>query len=336
ELRPKLNLKELKSITVPLFMEQRVTHVFLKDIVTLVALTINQLEEDGISHLHDTFRLYNSLVVFIDKIDELVEQSCNFKSEQNLLKFCHKLNEIFDELNLLAKSVLLNLMSVVKITSTDFGSALASLYRNYEYYLFVEHEYSIGQIDCELYELKMVVLNTYYSFETNTPLHIEKNIDLSTQEYRTAFIQSADDRLNTLKKQVETIKELFLKNHSLEEFLDTPVMSLKPRKLPHSLYLDDIRTPKTHFSKIVRSYEEAVSYTLENGVVEYISFDHDLGVDEQGEIAKSGYDFAKWLVESALDGELCFPENFTFNVHSANPVGKANIEHLLRNYISQH
>ena len=103
-----------------------------------------------------------------------------------------------------------------------------------------------------------------------------------------------------------------------------------------SLYLDDIRTPKTYFSRIVRSYEEAVSYTLEHGIAEYISFDHDLGVDEQGEIAKSGYDFAKWLVESALDGELCFPENFTFNVHSANPVGKANIEHLLSNYLSQH
>ncbi len=99
------------------------------------------------------------------------------------------------------------------------------------------------------------------------------------------------------------------------------------------LYLDDIRTPKDINFVIVRSYEEAVVFVKENGVPNYISFDHDLGVDENNNELPSGYDFAKWLVEMDMDNIYLIPVAFEFNVHSANPVGKANIEVYLKNYL---
>jgi hypothetical protein len=61
----------------------------------------------------------------------------------------------------------------------------------------------------------------------------------------------------------------------------------------------------------------------------FISFDNDLGLDENGEVAPDGYAAAKWLVyESGLD-----LVNLKFNVHSANPVAAKQIEGLLNNYI---
>ena len=59
-----------------------------------------------------------------------------------------------------------------------------------------------------------------------------------------------------------------------------------------------------------------------------ISFDHDLGANEP-----TGYDFAKWLVESDMDGIEFLNEHFEFYVHSQNPIGKANIEGLLNGYL---
>lgn len=103
--------------------------------------------------------------------------------------------------------------------------------------------------------------------------------------------------------------------------------------MSYSIYLDDIREPKLEFDVIVRSFEEATNHILQNGMPRYISFDHDLGLDANGDVAKSGYDFAKWLVELCLDGVLSFPEDFEFNVHSANPIGKHHIESILNNYL---
>lgn len=110
------------------------------------------------------------------------------------------------------------------------------------------------------------------------------------------------------------------------------------RKEPYSqeiLYLDDIRHPKyLHEYTIVRSYDEAIAYIEEHGIPQSISFDHDLGEDDKGNILPTGYDFAKWLVEMDMDGKYTIPEDFEFNVHSANPVGKENIESYLNNYIA--
>ncbi len=100
------------------------------------------------------------------------------------------------------------------------------------------------------------------------------------------------------------------------------------------LYLDDIRIPKDDNFIIVRNFEDAVKFVEKNNIPAYISFDHDLGIDGNGKLLLTGYDFAKWLIEMDLDNIYKFPNNFQYNVHSANPVGKHNIETILDNYLN--
>ncbi|MEA2017393.1 MAG: cyclic-phosphate processing receiver domain-containing protein [Campylobacterota bacterium] len=105
-------------------------------------------------------------------------------------------------------------------------------------------------------------------------------------------------------------------------------------KTKTKLYLDDIRSPKSDGYTIVRSFEDAVKFIEDNNIPEYISFDHDLGIDKNGGLLPTGYDFAKWLIEMDLDNIYQFPNNFEYNVHSANPIGKHNIETILDNYLN--
>lgn len=102
------------------------------------------------------------------------------------------------------------------------------------------------------------------------------------------------------------------------------------------VFLDDLRTIDMIYDKsvstqfdLVRNYEDFVAYILKNGLPDFISFDNDLGLDQNGNIALDGYAAAKWLVyESNLD-----LRNLEFYVHSANPVAAKQIEGLLNNYI---
>ena len=98
----------------------------------------------------------------------------------------------------------------------------------------------------------------------------------------------------------------------------------------HRLFLDDVRTPTSSNYAVVRSYDDAVHYIRSMGMPNHISFDHDLGDAE----THTGLDVAKWIVERDMDDNGTFiPADFTFNVHSANPPGKKNIEGLLNNYL---
>lgn len=96
------------------------------------------------------------------------------------------------------------------------------------------------------------------------------------------------------------------------------------------LYIDDIRDPHEDDFIVVRSYAEAVGYLRKNGCPQYISFDHDLGSND----GLDGIDIVKWIVNTDLNRDGTFiPQDFKYNVHSANPVGVANIEGLLNNYL---
>lgn len=99
------------------------------------------------------------------------------------------------------------------------------------------------------------------------------------------------------------------------------------------MFLDDIRVPIENYDIVVRSYDEAIEFVKLNGIPTFISFDHDLGCDEIGNILKSGYDFAKCLVDMDIENIHKFPNNFTFDIHSANPIGKNNIKSILNNYL---
>lgn len=100
------------------------------------------------------------------------------------------------------------------------------------------------------------------------------------------------------------------------------------------LYLDDIRDLPGSSYTLVRSYEDAIAFIKANGIQPFILFDHDLGVDINNILLPTGYDFAKWLVDMDMENIYKFPKDFTFNVHSANLVGKAKIQSYLNNYLS--
>lgn len=96
------------------------------------------------------------------------------------------------------------------------------------------------------------------------------------------------------------------------------------------MYIDDIRVPKNQFDIITRSSKETIEYMVRYGCPNFISFDFDLGGEDTSMI------IVKWLIEMDLD--MCgdfIPYDFEFNVHSANPVGGANIEGYLNSYLSQ-
>lgn len=114
------------------------------------------------------------------------------------------------------------------------------------------------------------------------------------------------------------------------------------------LYLDDVRTPKDDYWTVVRNYEEFVAKVRLIGLdgIEVISLDHDLGssamteyftnvrhnykLDYDNITEKTGYDCAKWLIGHHMDNPTAkFP---TVYVHSANPIGSANIMGYVNNY----
>ena len=88
------------------------------------------------------------------------------------------------------------------------------------------------------------------------------------------------------------------------------------------LYLDDLRPTPGDFQRVY-TYHEFVAFVTLHGLPAYISFDHDLG------LGKTGYDCAKFLVDYCLDNGIT---KINFSVHSQNPVGRENIECLLRNF----
>jgi len=125
------------------------------------------------------------------------------------------------------------------------------------------------------------------------------------------------------------------------------------------LWLDDIRDPMQDdwlvFSPLprenlrvvwVKTFFEFTNHIIMNGMPDAICFDHDLGMDvaikarEKGmskrksrELKKleyTGYDAAKWLTEYCMKYKHTLPK---WNVQSANPVGKENINSILNNYL---
>ena len=84
------------------------------------------------------------------------------------------------------------------------------------------------------------------------------------------------------------------------------------------LWLDDLRNPNDHGNPEavwVKSAKDAISI-IRGGNVEFISFDHDLGSE------LDGHDVAAEIELLVHEGRISMP---TWAVHSANPVGEAEI-----------
>jgi hypothetical protein len=113
------------------------------------------------------------------------------------------------------------------------------------------------------------------------------------------------------------------------------------------LYLDDVRIPTEGDWKVVRNYDEFVAHIKMNGLENYevISLDHDLGEGAMVEYytnvkpnyeldynripEKTGMDCARWLVAESMNEKIPLP---TIYVHSANPIGSANMMGYINNY----
>tara|TARA_R110000868_G_scaffold328122_2_gene589037 strand:+ start:106 stop:585 length:480 start_codon:yes stop_codon:yes gene_type:complete len=133
-------------------------------------------------------------------------------------------------------------------------------------------------------------------------------------------------------------------------------------KPPCRIYLDDVRTPTGDNWIVVRNYDEFVIKVNEIGLgnIDIISLDHDLGdtamkeyfdnvspnytLDYDNINEATGYDAAKFLValfHNTNEGRFNMSrserkkDKFVFPivyVHSANPIGSANIMGYLNNF----
>jgi hypothetical protein len=108
----------------------------------------------------------------------------------------------------------------------------------------------------------------------------------------------------------------------------------------YNLFLDDKLVARETFTHTqnpiyvdkrwhsVSSYQEFVDYISkmysENKLPAIVSFDHDLG-----DGSDSARHCVKWLIDFCIDTDSPLPECL---VHSNNPVGKENIESMLKSF----
>lgn len=98
--------------------------------------------------------------------------------------------------------------------------------------------------------------------------------------------------------------------------------------MSYKLFLDDERWPKTSDWIIARSSYQAIKAIELYGMPSEIAFDHDLGHED------TAIRFIWWLIDKVYDNELVIPLDFKYTVHSQNPVGAANIKHLMDGFLN--
>lgn len=90
------------------------------------------------------------------------------------------------------------------------------------------------------------------------------------------------------------------------------------------VWVDDERERPEGFDIQAKTASSAVML-LKSGEVKLISLDHDLGSEQPNE---TGYFIAQWIELAAHNGWIPALE---WRIHSANPVGRSNMEAALRN-----
>lgn len=94
------------------------------------------------------------------------------------------------------------------------------------------------------------------------------------------------------------------------------------------LFIDDLRQSPDKTWVLVRSSAEAIAWLSNYGCPDVVSFDHDLGGED------TAMQVVHWMIGTDMDADGAFiPADFSFTVHSANPVGRENIKGLLGGYL---
>lgn len=101
--------------------------------------------------------------------------------------------------------------------------------------------------------------------------------------------------------------------------------SMEPA-LPNSL--DDKRDPPRGSRSVARGAAQ-LRALLKDHEPTIISFDHDLGCDEKGTELPSRQHCIRELIDVAMDWPTAFDHRRLVVLHSANPVGRANMRGLL-------
>ena len=114
----------------------------------------------------------------------------------------------------------------------------------------------------------------------------------------------------------------------------------------YNLFLDDERLPHrvTWVNLpsgpwvVVRNYKEFCDYISMHGLPHFVTFDHDLSIEDQNKHPitgvfkeKTGMDCARWLVAYCMNNNRKFPE---YEVHSMNVIGKVNIKSYVESFKS--
>jgi hypothetical protein len=105
---------------------------------------------------------------------------------------------------------------------------------------------------------------------------------------------------------------------------------LEPKTIKQSLtmriWLDDERPPPNDNWQICWNFYSVQQIVQRFAFPNHISFDHDLGEE------LTGHDVAKWLIQRDILWHS-MPDDFSYTVHSQNPVGAANIKGVLDRYL---
>ncbi len=88
----------------------------------------------------------------------------------------------------------------------------------------------------------------------------------------------------------------------------------------YRLFLDDEREPVDGQRYVVaRSSDEAMALVLDRGIPLEICFDHDLGGDD------TAMRVVYAMCAHMQDHKIQFPNDFSYSIHSQNPVGAERI-----------
>lgn len=92
------------------------------------------------------------------------------------------------------------------------------------------------------------------------------------------------------------------------------------------IFIDDIRNPPDETWKVARTPDEAIYEINKNkGNINIISFDHDLGEDNNGK-SLTTREVVLWMIKEEINADK-------YIVHSSNPVGREWLEGMINRYL---